>query len=223
MQSILLNDSWKSRLNRALRKLTDQNDIMRLLTVSLALLSLIPGAACAQLEDPTPTLNFERGGGTPAATGWGGGPPPTLAIDSTVVHGGRYSGRIERDSASGESFSTFTLQLPRTFAGDSIALRGWVRTDGVEGTSAIWMRLDGSSSPVQFATTQQLAVSGTTDWTEYRIAVPLDHRARSLTVGALLAGSGTMWVDDLDLLVDGGPAAEAGPAEVVSDCVRARS
>lgn len=188
------------------------------LSLATFLLVMIPAAAACQ-ADPSEVLKFEIGAGSHAASGWGGGPPATLSIDSATVHGGRFAGRIVRDSASPADFSTFTLHLARTFAGDSLVLRGWLRTLDVEGSVAIWMREDGSSGPLQFATTQQLGISGTTGWTEYRIALPIDRRARSLTLGALLAGRGTMWVDDLELTVDGRPAAESDPAEITVTAV----
>ena len=67
---------------------------------------------------------------------------------------------------------------------------------------------------MQFASTQPLGVCGDTEWTEYRIAIPADAQGRTLAVGALLLGHGTMWADDLQLTVDGRPIAEVAEVAV---------
>lgn len=56
---------------------------------------------------------------------------------------------------------------------------------------------------------QDRQIAGTTPWTHYRNALPLDPAARTMVPGALLVGKGTTWADDLQLLVDGRPVAEA--------------
>jgi C-terminal processing protease CtpA/Prc len=151
------------------------------------------------------TLSFEA----PGLAGWGGGPPETLFADSLVVHEGRYAGRIERDTESSEDFSAFTTSVPVTFAGEELELRGWLRTDEVTGFAGLWLREDGRSGSLQFDNMQSRSLSGTTEWEEYRIILPLDGRARTVVLGALLTGEGTVWVDDLRLLVDGFPASRA--------------
>lgn len=160
------------------------------------------------------TLSFEIrdpiGGGS---AGWGGGPAVTLFRDSVVVHGGRWAARIERGAAAERDFSSITRDLPVTFAGDSIVLSGWIRTEGVEGWAGLWMREDGRGGAVQFAGMHDRGISGTTPWTEYRLRLPLDRKARTFVFGALLTGRGTIWADDLRLTVDGKPLAEA-PAAV---------
>ena len=56
---------------------------------------------------------------------------------------------------------------------------------------------------------QDRKIKGTTEWTEYAIELPIAPRADRVVFGALLAGEGTAWVDDLELRVDGKPLAEA--------------
>ena len=71
------------------------------------------------------------------------------------------------------------------------------------------MREDGAAGPVEFDNMQQRQVNGTRGWTEYSITLPLRAEARTLVVGVLVAGTGTVWADDLRLLVDGKPVWEA--------------
>lgn len=174
------------------------------LVFALALLVQGCGNATAQ-EDYSGMFSFE----SPELLGWGGGPPETQFADSVSVHGGRYAGRIERDPESSGRFSTFTMWLPVTFSGETLELRGWLRTEDVVGFAGLWVRQDGQSGSLQFDNMQSRNLNGSTEWTEYRISLPLDERARTVFLGALLVGEGTVWVDDLELLVDGVPISEA--------------
>jgi hypothetical protein len=54
-----------------------------------------------------------------------------------------------------------------------------------------------------------LSVGGTTGWTYYSVTLTLAGAATQLQIGALLDGTGTAWVDDLQLTVDGRPVANA--------------
>lgn len=180
--------------------------------VSFALVTgacLVPVVSLTAQEEPERTLRFEVMSEGALPGGWSGGPPGTLFRDSVVVQGGRYAGRIGRTTDAGGDFSTLSLMLPVTFAGDSIELRGWLRTEAVDGFAGLWLRLDGDAGPVQFDNMQNRGLRGSTEWTQYNIKLPLDDRARRVVLGALLVGEGTVWADELELLVDGRPFAEA--------------
>src|SRR5262249_6422106 len=79
-----------------------------------------------------PAFDFEGGDATTLPRGWRGGPPTTLFTDAKVFHGGSGSGRIERDGKSEGGFSTFTTSIPMDFAGSTIELHGWLRTEEVK-------------------------------------------------------------------------------------------
>ncbi|MEJ2206744.1 MAG: S41 family peptidase [Gemmatimonadota bacterium] len=180
-------------------------------SLALALTAASPAAA----QDYVDVLTFEASAETGALRGWNGGPPATLHIDSMVVHGGRYAGRITRDAESESEFSVVALSLPVEFSGQTVELRGWLRTEDVaEGFAALWLRQDGPGGVLGIDNMQDRNLSGTTEWTEYTVTLTLHSSARRLVMGALLSGQGTLWVDDLELLVDGGPAAAAPRVEV---------
>src|SRR6476660_5851970 len=154
-------------------------------------------------------LNFETDHVGKMPEGWGGGPPDTIAVDHKTVHGGRSSVRLARTASSVEQFSTITKSLPIDFQGSTVEWRGFLRTEDVSGFTGLWMREDGAAGPVEFDNMQQRQVNGTRGWTEYSITLPLRAEARTLVVGVLVAGTGTVWADDLRLLVDGKPVWEA--------------
>ncbi len=176
----------------------------------LVLVLIAAGGSTADVaDDPLSHLDFEECGTTEGISPWRGKPPGTFGIDDQVVHSGEFSGHIVRDANSPRQFSVFTTSLPTNAEGNVLELVGWLRTDNVDGWAGLWVREDGDSGSVQFDNMQQRALSGTNDWTECRIVLPLDEQARSISFGALIAGTGEVWVDDLQLLVDGKPFVEA--------------
>ena len=182
---------------------------------------LLAAIACAALALPAQQttrsnvadlLGFERvQNGRPA--GWATVSAEHVSSDGQVFHGGERSVRIERQPDSARDFSGVTLTLPVDFGGRRIQLSGFVRTEDVTGFAAIWMRLDGGAGSLAFDSLQKLNVQGTTDWKEYAVTVPVHPDGRILYFGFLLSGAGKAWADDLRLLVDGKPIAEAPKVE----------
>ena len=171
-------------------------------TLSLAHLSFQQTAGRPELAG---VLDFEapHSGGVPK--GWGGGPAGTFAVDGQIVHGGRWALRIERDENSPAGFTSVTKMIPVDFAGTSLELRGFLRTQDVSQFAGLWMREDSDSGGVAFDNMQGRQLRGTTEWTEYSITLPLEKSAKRLYFGVLAAGVGKVWADDLRLLVDGRP------------------
>jgi C-terminal processing protease CtpA/Prc len=182
-----------------------------LLCLALALL-FAPAPVHAARADKSRVLTFEAIGSAKPLGEWIGYPAGfdgTFQLDSTVVHEGRYAGRIDRDSTRTTKFSALALYLPVDFPGDSIELRGWLKFENVVGTGGLWQRQDGKAGMVQFDNMQSRGLNGTRDWTEYRLALPRDAKARTVVVGAILQGTGRLWADDLRVFVDGKPLAQA--------------
>ena len=175
---------------------------------------LTPLASVAR-DEKAGLLTFEAAGEGDKVTGWDGGPRDTLFLDDKVVHSGARAGRIERGPDRRDQFSSFTLSLPIDFAGEKLELRGWLKVEGVSEHAGLWQRQDGATATaLQFDNMASRGLKGTSDWTEYSVVLPLHPEARTVFFGALLAGSGRVWVDDLQLLVDGRPLAAAPIREV---------
>jgi C-terminal processing protease CtpA/Prc len=139
--------------------------------------------------------------------GWSGN--AGIVTDNQIVHSGRYSCRIDRTASSAGTFSTINQFIPLDFAGTTITWRGWIRMQNVSDYVALWAREDDANgNNVQFATMQGEGVGGTADWKQYSITIPWNQGSR-LYFGFFLSGAGRTWVDDLELLVDGVPVAQA--------------
>jgi hypothetical protein len=174
----------------------------------------IPGSeGLSQEPDFDKTLRFEATGPGETLPGWGGDPAETIHLDTAIVHSGKGAARVERDANSASTFSTITKRIPMDFEGEWLELRGYLRLEGVTEYVGLWMRQDGPAGMLKFDNMQNQGVKGTIGWTEYSIKLPIDKKATDLSFGALVAGEGTMWVDDMQLLVDGTPVSEA-PARI---------
>jgi len=184
---------------------------MRLLVIALASALIIPGLAQSggSGSELAAILSFETEHRGNSPGGWGGGPAGTIVVDGQIVHGGRWSARLERDTASPSGFSTITKSVPMDFAGTRIEWRGFLRAENVSEYVGLWMREDGDTAGLAFDNMQQRQVKGTHDWTEYSITLPVHRDAKQLYFGVLIAGTGKLWADDLQLLVDGKPIWEA--------------
>lgn len=185
-------------------------------------LACLVGTAFAQAPDAAKTtsepalagmLDFEASNALQPPTGWGGGPKDTISLDTETKHGGYRAARIERTSASAQTFTTITKSLPMDFAGRQVELRGFLRTEEVSGFVGLWLRQDGHEPSLAFDNMAGRQLKGTSEWAEYSISLPVHPAARSLYFGVLQSGTGKTWADDLQLLVDGRPIWEAPKAE----------
>ena len=156
------------------------------------------------------SLGFEQQKAGSAPTGWHVWPAGSVLADGETVHTGHWSARLERTSGTSGTFSVITKSLPIDFRGGKVELRGFLRTKDVSDFAGLWLREDGDASEMlRIENMQRQQVNGTRDWAEYSIELPVDSRASQLSFGVLVAGTGTLWADDLQLLVDGKPIADA--------------
>lgn len=183
------------------------------LRVLWAIVCWCAAAAHAQTTRATAQqgLGFEQQTG-PELKAWWTNPPGTIKADDQVAHTGKWSVRIQRDEKSAGQLSVMAQSLPVDFAGGNVELRGFLRLDDVDGWVGLWMREDGEGEALALENMQEQHVTGTRDWAEYRIALPVKPGAKNLVFGVLMQGTGTAWADDVQLLVDGKPIAEAKTA-----------
>lgn len=203
---------------------------MKIIVFSMAL--LWTGIAHAQYN-----LGFETLNSTHLPEGWGGNNVKTTGfptdntakafyIDSNVKYSGRYSMSIDWNKSYGP-WTSLTYIIDKRAKGKKIKLTGFLKTENVTGQGAgLWMRLDGVnrySKPKGFDNMMNRAVKGTTDWKQYTIELDYDgSEVKQIVVGGLIVGEGKIWVDDLQVTVDGIDIAEAQlPVKTSKDSVAA--
>lgn len=126
-----------------------------------------------------------------------------MVADSVVKHGGRYSMKLYSNSDRAEFASCFLL-IPLPVKGKTITIKGFLRTEDVKGGGVLFLSLADDSVFVaadnMWNSGKQMI--GTKDWTELSITMPLTDNITRISFGALIVKRGTLWVDDLVVMVD---------------------
>lgn len=184
-------------------------------TVFTLLLVLLTSCISGQNSSTTSNLNLdlERSAASGALPdGWFiWGSDFKLTTDTVVKHSGRQSVRIE---PSGKyktgTFGCLATSFPAVYKGSQIELRAWMKLENVsEGPVGLLLRIDGQSGILQFDNMQNKNISGTADWALYSVKLPNHPAAVRINIGGMLSGSGRLWVDDFEVLIDGVPLAKA--------------
>jgi pimeloyl-ACP methyl ester carboxylesterase len=150
-------------------------------------------------ENFASVLGFERASGDALPTQWFSPIGGAIALDRDIFHSGRSAARITGPAM-------LMLQIPADFTGKSVELRGWLRGEDVS-ADIVGLSLADNTSLASPHLSQE-PIGGTRDWANYGVTMPLVPGAHTLTVMVSLLGKGRMWVDDLQLLVDGRPLRE---------------
>jgi hypothetical protein len=128
-----------------------------------------------------------------------------LKVDSIEKHSGNNSLLIELvGDKTDKSFGSCAYSIPANYQGNQIELRAYMKLENVTtGPIGLMLRIDGEAGPLQFDNMQQKNIQGTSDWTLYSVKLPLPENAKTIFVAAILSGTGKLWVDDFQLLIDG--------------------
>jgi hypothetical protein len=140
--------------------------------------------------------------------GWRrGGREPRLYEIGVPAGGGLMT--IRREVGTGVdtvgSFgSLFQIIAADAFAGTAVKLTAEVRTEAVDGTAAIWVRIDDAAgNMVAFDDRQRSLIdsslTGTADWTAQAIVLKVPPAASSIHFGFYLSGFGAAYARKLDL------------------------
>ena len=110
-------------------------------------------------------------------------------------------------AAAGNSFGVATGSFPvQAAAGKKVRYSGYIKTEGVTGGYAgLWWRVDGASGVLAFDNMSNRGATGSSDWKQYIIELPVDAGVKNINFGMLMPGDGAAWFDDLAIELDGQP------------------
>ena len=154
---------------------------------------------------------FNLGFETVTQSGWPKGwlkwgyPSFNIQADSVVKHSGKYALRVEpKGEHRVNEFGAPTHAIPAIYAGKNITVKAFMRTEGVENPIGLMLRIDGNQNGdvLEFDNMQQRGITGTEEWEEYSVTLPLPESAKTIYIGAILSGKGKLWIDDFQLLID---------------------
>lgn len=128
----------------------------------------------------------------------------SLVHDSTVASQGQYSLLLRTaenlaDSVWAAAEGVINI---RPLRGGNIRVSASLRTEGA-GKAALWARVDGEEDGryVNWGsdTMRDRELVGDTPWRSYELVLPAPEGARMLVLGTRLRGSGSVWVDQIQL------------------------
>jgi hypothetical protein len=128
-----------------------------------------------------------------------------VTSDSLVKHSGRRSMRMELSDTTGASrFASISATIPAIYEGKKIELRAWVKLEHVSDFMGLMLRIDNEDNDVlAFENLQQKRINGSKDWILYSVKLNLPKDAVTIFAGPILAGTGKLWIDDVQMLIDG--------------------
>ncbi len=136
-----------------------------------------------------------------------------VSLDSSIVKKGNYSISIEFIEGSvGSQFIDFNI--PDSYNGKKITLSGYIKSENVtNGYAGFWMSINPN---IAFDNMYGNGIQGTSDWQKIEISLDLQpDKTKEIEIGALLVGKGKIWIDDLNLSIDGTGIEKLVPIEKV--------
>jgi hypothetical protein len=143
---------------------------------------------------------------TAVAPGWilsGSEPADYEArVDAENKHAGRSSGSLRSVASKPKGFGTLMQSSSaHAYLGKRVRLSAFLKTKDVASWAGLWLRVDGPNAqrggPLAFDNMMDRPLKGTSDWARYEIVLDVPAEATALAFGALIDGSGQLWMDDL--------------------------
>ncbi|WP_231459918.1 MULTISPECIES: alpha/beta fold hydrolase [unclassified Pedobacter] len=128
-----------------------------------------------------------------------------VSIDSNQQHSGKYALLIENVKKEVNKTSGMSnLIIPSKFEGKEIEVKFYLKLADVSGHADFPIRIeDEDNDKLEFTNLLAKRIYGTQDWKAYRLKLPLPKEAVRINMFPLLYGQGKMWVDDIQILIDG--------------------
>ena len=133
-----------------------------------------------------------------------GMPSYNIQLDSVVKQSGKYALRVEpKEEAAEQEFGCPAFSIPAIYEGKTVTLKALMKFENVESPIGLLLRIDGNSGSLQFDNMMQKGITGTQDWTEYSVILPLPEEAKTIYIGAILSGKkGTLWINNFQVFID---------------------
>lgn len=130
----------------------------------------------------------------------------TWYLDSINKYEGNYALCLDLQSAIKPYIASgYAITSNQLDSGHQILLTGYVKTENItNGYAGLWLRVDGYNKMLAFDNMSRNGIIGTTNWKKYSVELPYkSDEAVKIIFGGLLVGTGKMWLDKLDVYIDG--------------------
>lgn len=123
-----------------------------------------------------------------------------MGIDKGVGQNGKNAATIKSKDPKIDGFGTLMQQCsPDKYLGNRVRMSGYIKSENVTTWAGLWLRVDqsGSQQPLSFDNMENRPIKGTTGWKKYEIVLDVPKNASLIAFGALLAGTGQIWFDNI--------------------------
>lgn len=130
-----------------------------------------------------------------------------LRVDHEITHTGNNAIFISSvDTVKSPQFAGIGCQLPAKYQGKKITLNAWMKSADMQGSLGLMLGIyDSNGKILQFENLQDKKLKGSKEWKQYSVTLPMPDEAQSIQIGPLLIGKGKLWIDDIEVLIDGNP------------------
>ena len=184
------------------------------MTKSILKSFLLFGIAAALLSFDLPTSWF-KAGNKPNSYDMG--------IDKAAGQDGKNAATIKSIDKKIDGFGTLMQQCkPDKYLGKRVKMSGFVKTENVTTWAGLWLRVDqsGSNKPLSFDNMGDRPIKGTTDWTKYEIELDVPSNSSLIAFGALLAGTGQIWFDNITFEIVGESVPTSGSVNAKKSAIQ---
>ena len=123
-----------------------------------------------------------------------------MESDTSEFHSGGSSAHLFSTENSVRGFGTIMQSFDADeYRGKRVRLSAWVQSRDVQDWAGLWMRVDAKGSSVSFDNMADRPIKGSAEWTQHHIVLDVPENADTIALGALLSGTGELWVDDFEL------------------------
>lgn len=125
----------------------------------------------------------------------------SVFLDSINVKSGKYSIAIETTDSRNAAQSVILVFLNK-YGGKKITFSGYIKTENVdEGFAGLAMQI-GTDIAIDYM--DKNGRLGTTDWEKYEVTLDLKaSQNQQIIIGGLFGDKGKVWMDDLQVTIDG--------------------
>jgi hypothetical protein len=122
------------------------------------------------------------------------------SVDNVNTYAGLPSAYLKSKSPEAqEGFGTLMQNFSADqYVGKRVRFGAFVKSEGVERWSGLWMRIDGKpgQQSLAFDNMQKRPITGVTGWKEYEVVLDVPAGATGIFLGILLDGPGTVWMSN---------------------------
>lgn len=128
-----------------------------------------------------------------------------VGIDSTEKHGGKHSLLIEKVDLQDQTYGAQSIGvIPAKYEGKEIEVKAYMKLESVSGFIDLGVAIDDEDyDRIKYVSLDNKKYSGTKEWRQYSIKIPLSKYARYIRIWPTLVGAGKLWIDDIQILIDG--------------------